>query len=74
MNQEKEPQLPQIDIYKYLCGSWKRNLEWREFGGLFQHIRTSNTVVVVCNFLCYKMHLFCANIKRLKNLIVLKVN
>jgi len=35
------------DFYSYLLGSWKRNLEWKEFGGLFQHIRTSNTVVLI---------------------------
>lgn len=28
-------------------GSWKRNLEWREFGNQYQHLRTSNTVVLV---------------------------
>jgi hypothetical protein len=31
----------------YLVGVWKRNLEWREFGGSFQHLRTSNSVVLI---------------------------
>ena len=32
---------------QYLVGSWKRNLEWRHFGGSFQHLRTSNTIVAI---------------------------
>ena len=35
------------DIVTYLEGTWKRNLEWRHFGGEYQHLRTSNTVVRV---------------------------
>ncbi|EGG21857.1 hypothetical protein DFA_01743 [Cavenderia fasciculata] len=40
-------QIPDNDFYTYLLGTWKRNLEWKEFGGLFPHIRTSNTVVMI---------------------------
>ncbi|EFA84942.1 hypothetical protein PPL_01935 [Heterostelium album PN500] len=40
-------QIPDNDFYSYLIGTWKRNLEWKEFGGLFPHIRTSNTVVMI---------------------------
>ncbi|CAM9778924.1 unnamed protein product, partial [Ectocarpus sp. 8 AP-2014] len=32
--------LPDDNIYEYLLGSWKRSLEWREFGPGFQHVRT----------------------------------
>ena len=70
--------LPDDDFYKFLVGSWKRNLgtppslvvtittpvvplwrprsppclsstraEWREFGGTYAHVRTSNTVVLI---------------------------
>ena len=35
------------DIVDFLKGTWKRNLEWRHFGGAFQHTRTSNTIIVV---------------------------
>ncbi|CAM9131215.1 unnamed protein product, partial [Laminaria digitata] len=31
---------PDDDIALYLVGVWKRNLEWREFGPGFQHLRT----------------------------------
>jgi hypothetical protein len=37
----------ELDIYKYLIGTWKRCLEFRQFGGLFQHLSTSNTVVQI---------------------------
>ena len=37
----------EVDIYKYLVGAWKRNLEWREFGHEFAHLRESNSIVVV---------------------------
>ncbi|GAM29153.1 hypothetical protein SAMD00019534_123290, partial [Acytostelium subglobosum LB1] len=43
-------QIPDNDFYSYLIGTWKRNLEWKEFGGLFPHIRTSNTVVMIEEF------------------------
>ena len=39
--------VPNDDFGRYLVGTWKRNLEWREFGGRFQHLRTSNTVVCI---------------------------
>eukprot|EP00656_Telonema_subtile_P000373 TRINITY_DN10171_c0_g1_i1.p1 TRINITY_DN10171_c0_g1~~TRINITY_DN10171_c0_g1_i1.p1 ORF type:complete len:111 (+),score=18.10 TRINITY_DN10171_c0_g1_i1:111-443(+) len=32
---------------RYLVGAWKRTLQWREFGGSFAHLRTSNTIVVI---------------------------
>lgn len=32
------------DFYSYLIGTWKRNLEWREFGGSYAHLKTSNTI------------------------------
>ena len=35
------------DPCDYLLGAWKRNLEWRHFGGAYPHLRTTNTVVVV---------------------------
>jgi hypothetical protein len=40
-------QLPDNDISRYLVGLWKRNLEWRDFGGNFSHLRTTNTVVSI---------------------------
>jgi len=39
--------LPNNDFYKYLLGAWKRNLEWREFGHSFSHLRTSNVAVLI---------------------------
>lgn len=36
-----------VDFAEYLVGTWKRNLEWRNFGGAFEHMRSSNTIVVV---------------------------
>jgi len=39
--------IPDNDFFTYLTGTWKRNLEWREFGGQYQHIRESNTVVSI---------------------------
>ena len=30
-----------------MLGRWKRNLEWRQFGGTFEHQRTSNSVIVI---------------------------
>eukprot|EP00752_Nemacystus_decipiens_P004807 g4374.t1 len=39
--------IPDDDISGYLLGGWKRNLEWREFGPGFQHVRTSNTLVML---------------------------
>ena len=36
-----------IDFSAYLVGTWKRDLEWRNFGGVFDYVRSSNTLVVV---------------------------
>jgi hypothetical protein len=30
-----------------LKGYWKRNLEWRHFGGSFKHLRSTNNVVLI---------------------------
>lgn len=38
---------PVLDFYSYLQGCWKRNLQWREFGGSFRHMRSSNALVFV---------------------------
>lgn len=35
------------DFAEFLRGVWKRNLEWRHFGGTYDHVRTSNTIVAV---------------------------
>ena len=35
------------DLHSYLQGVWKRNLEWRSFGGAYQHIQATNAVVVI---------------------------
>ncbi|CAM9700670.1 unnamed protein product [Phaeothamnion confervicola] len=40
-------EVPDNDFCQYLIGAWKRNLEWRHFGGSFKHLRTSNSVVVI---------------------------
>ena len=37
------------DLHSYLQGVWKRNLEWRSFGGAYQHIQATNVVVVIDN-------------------------
>ena len=39
--------IPDNDWARYLVGCWKRNLEYREFGGSFSHIRTTNAVIVI---------------------------
>ena len=36
-----------MNIAQHLSGLWKRTLEWREFGGPFSFVRTTNTVVLV---------------------------
>ena len=36
-----------FSISDYLRGTWKRQLEWRHFGGSFEHLKTSNTVVSI---------------------------
>ena len=38
---------PVGDFYHYIQGCWKRNLQWREFGGGFRHLHSSNTLVCV---------------------------
>lgn len=60
------------DFASYLCGYWKRNLEWRELGGPFTFLRTSNTVVHVCQSTCpvscFLCELFCVDVRdRLKS-------
>ena len=39
--------VPSDRFSDYITGTWKRNLEWREFGGSFRHLRTSNSVVMI---------------------------
>ena len=39
-----------FSISDYLRGTWKRQLEWRHFGGSFEHLKTSNTVVSIEDF------------------------
>ena len=39
--------VPGGDVIAYLRGAWKRSLEWRHFGGGYQHLGTSNTVIAV---------------------------
>jgi len=40
-------ELPGADFYSYLIGVWKRNLSWKEFGEQFQHLRSTNNVVMI---------------------------
>lgn len=35
------------DFCGFLQGFWKRNLEWRHFGGSFAHLRATNNVVFI---------------------------
>ncbi|RLN32572.1 hypothetical protein BBJ28_00012129 [Nothophytophthora sp. Chile5] len=39
--------VPGGDFCAYLKGFWKRNLEWRHFGGSFKHLRSTNNVVFI---------------------------
>ncbi|CCI48769.1 unnamed protein product [Albugo candida] len=39
--------IPSGDFAKYLIGHWKRNLDWRHFGGSFKHLRVTNNVVLI---------------------------
>ena len=39
--------VPNGDIISYLQGFWKRSLEWRHFGGGYQHLGTSNTIIAI---------------------------
>ena len=36
-------------LHGYLQGVWRRNLEWRSFGGSYQHLQATNSVVVIDN-------------------------
>ena len=36
-----------FDFPSFLKGDWKRTMEFRELGGSFQHLRTSNIVIQV---------------------------
>lgn len=40
-------ELPNGDFCGFLKGFWKRNLEWRHFGGSFKHLRATNNVVLI---------------------------
>ncbi|TYZ68889.1 hypothetical protein PybrP1_012593 [[Pythium] brassicae (nom. inval.)] len=40
-------EVPRGDFGAFLQGFWKRNLEWRSFGGAFQHLRATNNVVLI---------------------------
>jgi len=39
--------LSEQELYRFLVGAWKRNLEWREFGNDCQHLRQTNTIVMI---------------------------
>ena len=39
--------VPDGDVIAYLQGCWKRSLEWRHFGGGYQHLGTSNTIIAI---------------------------
>ncbi len=39
--------IPNGDLCSYLKGFWKRNLEWRQFGASFHHLRSTNNVVFI---------------------------
>ncbi|OQS02568.1 hypothetical protein THRCLA_21388 [Thraustotheca clavata] len=39
--------VPNGDLCSYLLGTWKRTLEWRNFGSTYKHLRTSNNVVLI---------------------------
>ena len=36
-----------VDFPSFLVGKWKRTLEWHGFGGDYEHIRSTNSVVGV---------------------------
>lgn len=40
-------EVPGGDFCAYLKGFWKRNLEWRQFGAGFAHLRATNNVVSI---------------------------
>ncbi|KAL3910090.1 MAG: hypothetical protein SGPRY_009189 [Prymnesium sp.] len=39
--------VPVLDWHSYVQGCWKRNLTWREFGGGYRQLRTTNTLVCI---------------------------
>ena len=39
--------LESTQLHGYLQGVWRRNLEWRSFGGSYQHLQATNSVVVI---------------------------
>lgn len=43
----QEHHISENELVKYWLGTWKRTLEWREFGGGYGHLRETNTVVQV---------------------------
>jgi hypothetical protein len=45
MNSENKPN--KLNLHQFLIGKWKRNLTWKEFGGLFQHVCGSNSIVQI---------------------------
>lgn len=46
-NLNQKEKLEILDFAQYIVGAWKRNLEWRYFGGPFAFLRSTNNVVVV---------------------------
>jgi len=38
-------EIPEQDFFKYFKGTWKRNLEWIEFGRSFSHFSNSNSII-----------------------------
>jgi hypothetical protein len=53
LQQSQRPGLAPViypDICDFLIGTWKRNLRWKHFGGMYQNLRTTNMVAVVEEF------------------------
>jgi hypothetical protein len=44
---KEEIKIIKFDLINFLIGTWKRNLEVRDFGGLFQHIKMSSSIVKI---------------------------
>jgi len=38
-------EIPDQDFFKYFTGTWKRNLEWVEFGRSFSHFTNTNSFI-----------------------------
>jgi len=36
-----------FDFFQFLLGTWKRNMEWHEFGGSFGLLKTTNMLCKV---------------------------